>query len=199
MAGGVDTILARHGARMRKAITAILLATALVPGAVRPSEAGPIGDAVTAFGGWIERVETWASDTWNRYILADGIDIDAKQLARMVVASPDRFDTLAGLAGFTFDGYDLPMGGTVDMRLRFRHSHALSADERTALLRAVSIHERAESRGNGSPGRGVLKILSEAADWRDAAGDTGFVVRGVTLVVNDTVRAYLDYGRTDGK
>jgi len=178
---------------MRKTVLTSMLVAGLLCGAARPAAAGPVGDAVTAFGGWIQRFETWAAETWDQYLNVSNEEIYAPDLIRLLVHSPDRIETIAESAGFILVGFALPLDHSQSTKLRFRFHRSLSIDERRTLSgKMKTLVNQQSSVPNAALENALLKILTNAADWRETGDRMGYTVYGVTITVGETVHAHLD-------
>lgn len=175
---------------MRGMLVAAMLVAAAVGGIASPARAGAIGDAMLAVGNWVSEVEAavsdWLDRTWQRLAVAGG-DRAADAFRELVVQSPDRLDDLAGRAGYTLSTYEVSRGERQDFVLRFRHDRDLEPAERRALAREVADPMLYEMR----PDLALLRILLDAADWRDAGNGSRFLLTGVEVQVDDGVSSRL--------
>lgn len=174
-----------------------MLVSCLLLGGAGSATAGPVGDAVTAFGGWIQRMESWAAEAWERYLSASSRDLYAPDLIRLLVQSPDRIEGIAQLAGFTLASYTLPLDAAHETELRFKYLRSLSIEDRRILSSKLKAWASRPDVSNATLERGILRILSDAADWRETGDRMGYIVNGVNLSVGDSVTASLDLVHRD--
>ena len=176
---------------MKGVLVAAMLVAAAVGGVAAPVRAGTVGDVMLAVGNWVNEAEAsfsrWFDGLWQRVALSGRDERAADAFRQMVVLSPDRLDALAGRAGYALSTYEVSRGDRQDFVLRFRHDRDLDAMERQSLSREVADPGLPDLR----PDLALLRILLDAADWRDAASDSRFLLTGVEVQVDDTVTSRL--------
>lgn len=176
---------------MKGLLVAVMLVAATVGGIGSPARAGAVGDAMVAIGGWVGEVEatvvSWFDRLWRRVAAADREERAADAFRQLVVLSPDRLDDLAGRAGYALSSFAVRRGDRQDFVLRFRHDRDLDPAERLSLSRQAADPASLDLR----PDLALLRILLDAADWRDATIDSRFLLTGVEVQVDDTVSSRL--------
>ncbi|MEQ9333407.1 hypothetical protein [Thalassobaculum sp.] len=176
---------------MKGVLVAAMLVAAAVGGVAAPVRAGTVGDVVLAVGNWVNEAEAsftrWFDSLWQRIAVSDREARAADAFRQMVVLSPDRIDALAGRAGYALSTYEVSRGDRQDFVLRFRHDRDLDSVERQSLTREVADPTQFDLR----PDLALLRILLDAADWRDAASDSRFLLTGVEVQVDDIVTSRL--------
>ena len=179
------------GSSMKGVWVAAMLVAAIVAGAAPPARAGMVGDAMIAVGGWVGEIEAslsaWMARLWGKVTTSHHEERAADAFRQLVVESPDRLDRLAGRAGYALSGYAVARGDRQDLVLRFRHDRDLAPDERTALAREL----RDPAALDVQPELALLRILMDAADWRDAGAGSRYMLSGVEVQVDDGVTSRL--------
>jgi len=145
--------------------------------------------------GWVNDAEasvsTWFDRFWQRVAVAERDDRVADAFRQMVVLSPDRLDDLAGRAGYALSTFEVSRNDRQDFVLRFRYDRDLEAAERRTLSREVAEPATPDVR----PDLTLLRILLDAADWRDARSDSRFMLTGVEVEVDDSVTSRLIFSK----
>lgn len=176
---------------MKAVLVAAMLVAAAVGGGIAPARAGAVGDALVAAGGWIAEVESavsgWIDRLWNRVATSHRTERAADAFRQLVVESPGQLDALAGRAGYALATYAVARGDHQDLVLRFRHDRDLDPAERLTLSRELADPAAFDVR----PELELLRILLDAADWRDAGAGTRFLLTGVEVQVDDRLSSRL--------
>lgn len=176
---------------MKAVLVAAMLVAAAVGGSTAPARAGAVGDAMVAAGGWIAEVEAavsgWIDRLWNRVAASNRTERAADAFRQLVVKSPGQLDALAGRAGYALATYAVARGDHQDLVLRFRHDRDLDPAERLTLSRELADPLALDVR----PELELLRILLDAADWRDARTGSRFLLTGVEVQVDDRLSSRL--------
>ncbi len=176
---------------MRGSLVAAMLVVATLGGVASQARAGMLGDAMVAVGNWVSEAETamtgWFERLWRRAVAASRDERAADAFRELVVQSPERLDALAGRAGYALSTYVVARGERQDLILRFRHDRDLDPAERSSLARELRDPVALDIR----PELALLRILLDAADWRDAGLGSRYLLTGVEVQVDDAVSSRL--------
>lgn len=176
---------------MKGVLVAVMLVAATVSGGAAPVRAGALGDAVVSVGGWLSELEAalsaWIDKTVGQITGAQDDTRSADAFRRLAIEAPEQLDVLAARAGYALSSYAVVRADRQDLTLNFRHDRDLATDERLALLQELNDRASIDAR----PELALVRILLDAADWRDAGPSARFRLTGVEVQVDDSVSSRL--------
>ena len=181
---------------MKGVLVAVILVAATVSGGAVPVLAGALGDAVVSVGGWLSELESalsaWVDKAVGRITGSQDDTRSADAFRRLAIEAPEQLEVLAARVGYALASYAVAPADRQDLTLNFRHDRDLASDERVALLRELNDRASIDAR----PELALVRILLDAADWRDAGPSERFRLTGVEVQVDDSVSSRLIFSES---
>jgi hypothetical protein len=182
--------LSRQAGRVRNLASTTVVLTCMAMAAPQPAQAGVVGDALTAFAGWVSEMEAsiseWIDGAWGDIKVRDRDDVAVEAVATMVIRDPAALNAIAERVGFRLIGFSVSQDSRRVDQVRFAPEREIDREGRLTLWREVLELENTPVR----PEMEVARLLLEASDMRENEAPGGFRMTEVAIDLHDSLTAH---------